>query len=360
MKYGMMITGTIGAGYDWWSGKYGTKAQDVQNYLNEHPDEEVDIAVASPGGLVDEGLTIYQLIKDHGKVNIHILGMTASIATVLCMGAKSVDMSVGSSMMIHYASTSVMEWQSANKKQLDDLITKYQHDREDLDTIDKIIADVYAKKCGKKLDDVLGQMEKESWMSPNDALTFGLIDSVRDLDDDDKNHQNQFKNNYINSIIKDYGYPSLPSQQAVVDDDGNPTPNFLSKAVEGVKAIFRNSAKKIMNKKFTNIIALLKVDAVDQSDDKIQLTDAQVQTIEDRLVALDKEKTDASNALDAEKKKVVDMQKQIDDYKTSLAEKENTITDLNAAPGTEAGNKVVPEVNNTNSREVYNALKEIM
>lgn len=115
-----------------------------------------------------------------------------------------------------------------------------------------------------------------------------------------------------------------------------------------------------MNKKFTNIIALLKVDAVDQSDDKIQLTDAQVQTIEDRLVALDKEKTDASNALDAEKKKVVDMQKQIDDYKTSLAEKEKAITDLKAAPGTEPDNKVVPEVNNTSCRELYNALNDII
>ncbi len=361
MKYGMMITGTIGQGYDWWTGKYGTQAKDVQNFLDAHQDEEVDIAVASPGGLVDEGLTIYQLIKDHGKVNIHILGMTASIATVLCMGAKSVDMSVGSSMMIHYASTSVMEWQTANKKQLDDLITKYQKDRADLDTIDKIIADVYVTKCGKKIDDVLAQMEKESWLSPNDALQFGLIDSVRDLDDDDEKHQIEFKNNFSNSINKDYGYPSLPLEHSVADSEGNPTPSFLAKAVEGVKAIFCNTAKKTMNKNYTQITALLKVDAVDQADDKIQLTDAQAQTIEDKLVALDKEKTDASNALDAEKKKVVDMQKQIDDFKASLAEKEKTIADFNAAPGATADNHVEEEpTNSTSTREVYNALKNVI
>ena len=81
MKYGMMICGTIGAGYDWWSGTYGTRSKDVKAYLDAHPDEEVDIAVSSPGGYVDEGLTIYQLIKDHGHVNVHIMGMTASIAT---------------------------------------------------------------------------------------------------------------------------------------------------------------------------------------------------------------------------------------------------------------------------------------
>ena len=54
----MMICGTIGAGYDWWSGTYGTRSKDVKAYLDAHPDEEVDIAVSSPGGYVDEGLTI--------------------------------------------------------------------------------------------------------------------------------------------------------------------------------------------------------------------------------------------------------------------------------------------------------------
>ena len=121
MKYGMMICGTIGAGYDWWTGTYGTRSKDVKNYLDAHSDEEVNIAVSSPGGFVDEGLTIYQLIKDHGNVNVHVLGMTASIATVLCMGAKHVTMSVGSTMLIHNASTGVTVWESANKEKLDQL-----------------------------------------------------------------------------------------------------------------------------------------------------------------------------------------------------------------------------------------------
>ena len=118
----MMICGTIGAGYDWWSGTYGTRSKDVKAYLDAHPDEEVDIAVSSPGGYVDEGLTIYQLIKDHGHVNVHIMGMTASIATVLCMGTKHADMSVGSTMLIHNASTGVAVWEPATKHKLDETL----------------------------------------------------------------------------------------------------------------------------------------------------------------------------------------------------------------------------------------------
>lgn len=165
MKYGMMICGTIGAGYDWWSGTYGTRSKDVKAYLDAHPDEEVDIAVSSPGGYVDEGLTIYQLIKDHGHVNVHIMGMTASIATVLCMGAKHVDMSVGSTMLIHNASTGVAVWESANKQKLDELIKQWQKQRDDLDTIDKVIASVYAKRSGKTSEEMLKQMGKENWLS---------------------------------------------------------------------------------------------------------------------------------------------------------------------------------------------------
>lgn len=171
----MMICGTIGAGYDWWSGTYGTRSKDVKAYLDAHPDEEVDIAVSSPGGYVDEGLTIYQLIKDHKHVNVHILGMTASIATVLCMGAKHVDMSVGSTMLIHNASTGVAVWESANKAKLDELIKDWQKQRDGLDTIDKVIASVYAQKSGKTSDEILAQMEKGSWLSPQQALEMGWL-----------------------------------------------------------------------------------------------------------------------------------------------------------------------------------------
>ena len=223
MKYGMMICGTIGAGYDWWSGTYGTRSKDVKAYLDAHQDEEVHIAVSSPGGYVDEGLTIYQLIKDHGKVNVHILGMTASIATVLCMGAKHVDMSVGSTMLIHNASTGVTVWESANKAKLDEIIKLWQKQRDDLDTIDKVIASVYAKKSGKSSDDILAQMEKANWLSPEQALDMGLIDEIKDLDEEDKMRQTNLAKRFNNSVCSNLGLPPLPHVTAAEE----PSKTFL-------------------------------------------------------------------------------------------------------------------------------------
>lgn len=154
MEYQFIISGEIGVAYDWWTGQKGTTTKEVRDFLAAHKDEEVHIAVSSPGGYVDAGLEIYQLVKDHGKVHMHILGMTASAATFLTMGAQSVDMVDGSLMLIHNASTAVMEWQSANKKQLDEIIAKYQKEREDLNTIDKVIASLYAKSQARALKTV--------------------------------------------------------------------------------------------------------------------------------------------------------------------------------------------------------------
>ena len=83
MEYQFIISGEIGVAFDWWTGQRGTTANQVKNFLDAHKDEDVHIAVCSPGGYVDAGLQIYQHIKNHGRVHCHIIGMTASAATIL-------------------------------------------------------------------------------------------------------------------------------------------------------------------------------------------------------------------------------------------------------------------------------------
>ena len=122
MKYDFYITGTIGVEYDWWTGQRGTTANMVKNFLRDHKDKEVTIAVSSLGGYIDDGLTIMEYIKDHGKCNMVIIGMTASAATVLCMKAKSVKIARGSMMLIHNSSQMLDVWTSANKEQIDNII----------------------------------------------------------------------------------------------------------------------------------------------------------------------------------------------------------------------------------------------
>ena len=356
MKYGMMICGTIGAGYDWWSGTYGTRSKDVKAYLDAHQDEEVHIAVSSPGGYVDEGLTIYQLIKDHGKVNVHILGMTASIATVLCMGAKHVDMSVGSTMLIHNASTGVTVWESANKAKLDEIIKLWQKQRDDLDTIDKVIASVYAKKSGKSSDNILAQMEKANWRSPEQALDMGLIDEIKDLDEEDKMRQTNLAKRFNNSVCSNLGLPPLPHVTAAEE----PSKTFLEKAYNSLKEMFKNNSQIIkMKKKFLNLQTILdRKDDFEVTDEKITLTDAEMQKIEDSLVQKQKDFEEKSTALDAAEKKVKDLEAQMAEKDKAIEDKIKEIEGLKGAPGDDTVDapSTAPQAS---PRDCYNALCNI-
>ena len=375
MEYQFVISGEIGVAYDWWTGQRGTTVKDVRDFLNAHQGEEVHIAVSSPGGFVDAGLEIYQLVKDHGKVHMHILGMTASAATFLTMGAQSVDMVDGSLMLIHNASTAVMEWQLANKKQLDELIAKYKKEREDLDTIDKVIASLYAKRCGKSIEECMSKMDKEAWLSPQDALDFGLIDYIRD-DEDASKHAKNLQRIYSNNIFKEFGLPPFPKQQdsePVADENGNPTKSFIQKSVEAMKAFFRNEPavnnETLMIKTFVNVMALLGVTNgfKPNEDDTISLSQDQLKKVDDQLGTLQQQVKDANDAKE-------ELQKQLDAAKAALKKAqddlsaaEEKVKNLKGAPGDETHQKPADthetddEDENflNDARESFNRIKDL-
>ena len=353
----MMICGTVGAGYDWWTGTYGTRSKDVKAFLDAHSDEKVDIAVSSPGGFVDEGLTIYQLIKDHGQVNIHVLGMTASIATVLCMGAKHVTMSVGSTMLIHNASTGVTVWESANKEKLDQLIAQFQKQRDDLDTIDKVIASVYAQRSGKTSDEILEQMGKENWMTPEQALEMGLIDEIRDLDEEDSKRQTNLAKRFTNSYCHDLGLPPISKPT----EDGKPAKNFMAQVIDGVKEFFKNNTKlNDMKKKFLNLQTILdRKDDFEVTDEKITLTDAEMQKIEDAIAQKEKKLTDTAADLTAANDKVKDLEAKLADKDKDIEAKDQEIANLKKAPGAKTGEHVDEGEQDLDAGQLYNAMKQI-
>ena len=374
MEYQFIISGEIGVAYDWWTGQRGTTATDVRDFLAAHKGEEVHIAVSSPGGYVDAGLEIYQLVKDHGKVHMHILGMTASAATFLTMGAQSVDMVDGSLMLIHNASTAVMERQSANKKQLDELIAKYQKEREDLNTIDKVIASLYAKRSGKSIEDCMAKMDKEAWLSPQDALDFGLIDAIRE-DGEASKHAKNLRRIYSNNIFKEFGLPPFPQQQeseTVADEHGNPTKSFIQKSVEAVRAFFRNEPavnEKPMIKTFVNVMALLAITAgfKPNEDDTISLSQDQMKKVDDQLGTLEQQVKDANEAKEDLQKKLDAANASLKKAKDDLSAAEEKVKNLKGAPGDDTSQKPADtretddeDENFLNeARESYNRIKDL-
>ena len=370
MEYQFIISGEIGVAFDWWTGQRGTTANQVRNFLDAHKDEDVHIAVCSPGGYVDAGLQIYQHIRNHGRVHCHIIGMTASAATFLTMGAREVDMVDGSLMLIHNASTEVMEWQMANKEQLDQLIAIFQKERKDLDTIDRVIASLYAKRNGKSVEDCMEKMTEAAWLSPQDALDFGLIDSIVD-DDDVKKKSNRLRTTFTNSIFKDFGLPSLPADtkeqlSAVVDQEGNPAEGFMQKATAWMQKRFPKlfaEETNPMKKVFTCLCALLAVQDFEVTDGKVTLTEDQTGKIEEHVAQLEKDAKDAVAAEKAAKDAQADLQAKLDKALQDVKDRDEQIANLKKAPGAEdkvpAGEHVDEGAGEITAQSMLNEIKDM-
>jgi ATP-dependent protease ClpP protease subunit len=332
MKYDFYITGTIGVAFDWWTGQRGTTAAMLKSFLDEHKNKECNILVSSPGGLLDEGITMGEYIAAHGQCNMYIVGMTASAATVLCMKAKTVNMARGSMMLIHNASYDVGFYGSANKQAIDKIIDQFKKKRDDLDTIDKGIAEIYSAKNGRKLEDNLAMMDKEKWMLADDAKSFGLIDSIVEEEQQTAAAKNICERAANKAgFTEHFGLPEIPVSKSQHKSFWEKLREQLSGAV-GImnnvapeEDININKYTKNMKKVVFNLLGgLLSVKDFEIGDDgKAAMTEDQLTSIENAL----KEKDGKITALTSEKEKAENEKKASDDAKVAAEAKQKEAED---------------------------------
>lgn len=141
------------------------------------------VRINSYGGDVMTALDIRQQFIDHGQVTAYIMGMTASAATILAMGAKKVVMSRYALMLVHPCSKLVATFSYYNHDELERVIESLRKLQSDMATIDSVIASVYADKSGREGKDMAALMQEERWITAEEALKYGLIDAI-DEDDD--------------------------------------------------------------------------------------------------------------------------------------------------------------------------------
>lgn len=170
--YHIDISNSIG----WW----GFTKHDAQRGLRNAPSGEVQVRLSSLGGSLDDGLDIRRQFADHGNVTIHLVGMTASAATVLAMGARRIVMSRGASLLIHNSSLYVSSWGSKNKEEVDEDIARLRATHGTLETFDRVMADIYAARTGRSVEEMAALMSENRWLSAEEALAFGLVDELAD------------------------------------------------------------------------------------------------------------------------------------------------------------------------------------
>lgn len=158
--------------YDWFDleGTSPSKVQKAIDALDEC--EKLTVQINSPGGVVTAGQEIYSMLRALDNVEIQIVGMACSAASIIAM-AGPCYMSEPAMIMIHNVSSSAAGDYREMEKTADTL-----------KRINKALANAYEIKTGKSEDEILKMMDEETWLTAKDAIENGFADGYIEPNDD--------------------------------------------------------------------------------------------------------------------------------------------------------------------------------
>ena len=137
---------------------------------SENPDKDINLYINSPGGVVTAGLAIYDTMQYiRCDVSTMCIGQACSAASLLLMaGAKGKRYALPNSrVMIHQPSGGAQGQASDIEIQAREIL--YLRGR---------LNGIYVKHTGQPLEQIERDMERDRFMSGEDAKAYGLIDSV--------------------------------------------------------------------------------------------------------------------------------------------------------------------------------------
>ncbi len=136
----------------------------------QDPDKDIQLYINSPGGSITDGMAIYdtmQYIKC--DVSTICVGMAASMgAFLLSAGAKGKRIALpNAEIMIHQPS-------AGTQGQITDMALHLKR----LEIIKKRMNTLLAANCGKSVEQVTADCERDNFMTAEEALEYGLVDKI--------------------------------------------------------------------------------------------------------------------------------------------------------------------------------------
>lgn len=163
------ILGQIGETFD----GSGVTSRRISAALRSIGERDVNVSINSPGGDFFEGVAIYNMLREHkGKVNVKVLGLAASAASVIAMAGDEVRVAKSGFLMIHNSWAMVI----GNRQDLAEVIAV-------LEPFDAAMAAVYADRTELPVKTIEKMMEAETWLTGEDAVAKGFADSLLSKDE---------------------------------------------------------------------------------------------------------------------------------------------------------------------------------
>ena len=138
----------------------------------ENPKKEISFYINSPGGVVTSGLSIYDTMQFiRCPVTTLCVGQAASMGSLLLTaGAKDMRFALPNArIMVHQPS-------GGFQGQVTDILI---HARE-VESLKRRLNEIYVKHTGRSYEDIEAALERDNFMTADQAKEFGLIDKVID------------------------------------------------------------------------------------------------------------------------------------------------------------------------------------
>jgi len=138
---------------------------------SENPKKEISLYINSPGGVVTSGLAIYdtmQFIKS--KVSTLCIGQAASMGSLLlCAGEKDLRFALPNARVMLHQPSGGFQGQASD----------IQRHAEDILKIKRRLNDIYVRHTGKDYDTIERTLDRDHFMSAEEAKAFGIVDVVQ-------------------------------------------------------------------------------------------------------------------------------------------------------------------------------------
>ena len=137
---------------------------------SENPKKEINFYINSPGGLVTAGLGIYDTMQYiNSPVSTLCIGQASSMGSfLLAAGEKGKRYSLPNSRIMVHQPSAGFQGQA----------TDIEIHAKEILSLKGRLNKIYSKHTGKSVDEIAKALERDNFMTADDAKNFGLIDSV--------------------------------------------------------------------------------------------------------------------------------------------------------------------------------------
>lgn len=138
----------------------------------DKPGEEIKFYINSPGGVVTSGMVIYDTMKMiKSPVSTICMGLAASMGSILLSGGAK-----GSRYI--YPHGEVMIHQPSLGGFIRGVSTDLEIQARQTKKVKEMGAKILAENCGKSIEQVMKDFDRDYWMDPEEAVQYGIVDKI--------------------------------------------------------------------------------------------------------------------------------------------------------------------------------------